>query len=128
MEHAYSVFRDVRPKTFNELAHAHWAVVAREVKDWRDAFCWLTRKAKLPHLTRVEVHVVAHVREASKVPDVMAQAFAAKAALDGIVDAKVLSGDTPAHVVRISFETPVVGVKDGLELRLVDLAGFEGVA
>lgn len=43
---------------------------------------------------------------------------AAKAAIDGLVDAGCWPDDTPDWVTRLEFRPPVMGQGDGLELRL----------
>lgn len=53
---------------------------------------------------------------------------AAKAAIDGIVDAGVLPDDTPAHVLSLTFRPPVYGHPDALAVVLLEVDRPEGTA
>ena len=48
--------------------------------------------------------------------DVGACAPAAKAAIDGLVDAGLWPDDTPTHVVEIVYRTPVIGEGNALQI------------
>jgi hypothetical protein len=47
---------------------------------------------------------------------------AAKAAVDGLVDAGVVENDTPDHVTEIRFTAPAMGSHDALVLVVEALA------
>ncbi|HUR18872.1 MAG TPA: hypothetical protein VMZ51_08065 [Acidimicrobiales bacterium] len=111
---------DARPWTMNERIHHYER--ARRTEEWRDAFRMLALEAKVPKLDRIAVVVTTTLRK--KVSrDVAAEMPAAKAAIDGLVDAGIIPNDTPAHLVRLTFEAPVLGAEgDSLVLTIEAVA------
>ncbi len=107
---------DERPWTANAQRSWHHHQRARTVRRWRQAFALQAREAKLPHLDVVEITATPYLATRRSQQDVGACFPAAKAAIDGLVDAHVIPDDTPDHVITLTFRAPVVGQGDGLEL------------
>jgi hypothetical protein len=103
------------PLTLNiARQNGEWAA-RRELQQWR---AWAKEEAKgvEPILGPVTVTVV-HLRPTrASMPDVGAPMLAAKAVIDGIVEARVLPSDGPDVVTRLTFETPEVVGHHGLRV------------
>jgi hypothetical protein len=85
------------------------------VREWREAFTALA--AGCSPLTWAEAEVRVYLRD-MRGQDVGGALPAAKAAIDGVVDAGVLPGDDPRYLHRLSFVAPVLKTYDALELVL----------
>lgn len=115
----YEVRYPVRPWSLNDERRSDWHVHRRRTAQWRKDFAVLARAAGLPRLDVVAVHAwPAHAR--GVLPDTAACVGPVKAAIDGLVDAGVLPGDTGRHVTSITFHPPV-RAPDALRLVLVPL-------
>ena len=79
---------------------------------------WVLRFNERPWTTNTERNW--HHHERGGLEDVGGCLPAAKAAIDGLVDARVLADDTPDHVVSLTFKTPIIGKGDALELVITD--------
>lgn len=110
-----------RPPTMNEHRTLHYRERAKVDKAWRHAFAMLTLAAKVPTLERVDVVVTPLHANGRSPQDVAACAPAAKAAIDGLVDAGVMVDDGPAWLRRVIFEQPEVGGCDGLRLTIMEV-------
>src|SRR5262245_26393606 len=76
----------------------------------------LARANQIPLLQAIELEVHPHVPSGRHRPDVAAHAPAAKAAVDGLVDAGVLTNDGPSYVRAITFRPPIVDGTEALVL------------
>lgn len=115
-------FVGARPLTINRLADLHRYAWAQHTRETRRVWWGLAREARLPQLQRAAITVVPlHVNNKS-VQDPGACAPEAKAAIDGLVDAKVLPDDGPAHVVWIRFDGPLVCGVDGMRIHVQEVA------
>ena len=92
------------------------------VRQWREAFLVLAKQQRIPRLDRVTIAVTPHLGNRRGLQDVAGCHPAAKAAIDGLVDAGVLSGDGPDVVTQLCFAAPVIGQGDALELRIEEIA------
>lgn len=93
-----------RPWTVNGERSAHWSQTREVTREWRRAF-WalgLEQRARFDGPVVVEVEVVMRPPMA----DTGACFGAVKAAIDGLVDARVLTGDTGDIVRSITFHAP----------------------
>lgn len=115
----YSLTYKARPFTQNALRNMHHHEQARHVVEWRQAFGWLCKLQRVPHLEAIHVTVVHHRKDKRSV-DIGACMPAAKAAIDSLIDAKVIDDDTPQYVRSITFVAPIVSGFDGLELQLTE--------
>lgn len=117
----YILRYNVRPWTVNHERTLHHQQRAKLVKEWREAFFWLAKEQKIPRLAEVRFVVTPYLKD-RRMQDVGACLPAAKAAIDGLVDAGVLEDDNPKFVKFLGFNCPVVGQGNGLEL-LVESCG-----
>ena len=91
------------------------------VSAWRKAAAEAWAELDLPpRLHAVTVHVEPHYRTNASRPDTGSCLPAAKAAIDGLVDAHALPADTPDWVRELRFHAPVMksDAGDGLMVRL----------
>lgn len=95
----------------------HWSTRAEAVAQWRGDFKVLAKEAKIPPLKSavIEVHQITPTRVR---PDPGSIYPAVKAAIDGLVDAKVLPDDGPDYVDRLTFYPAEVG-RNGDKIILV---------
>lgn len=114
-----------RPWTMNaergQVTFAH----RRKTKEWRKAWAALAREHKIPKMAKAVITGQTVQRNRSAMADAGANYPAVKAAIDGLVDAKVLPEDGPTVVTRIVLDAPLVdpGAPKACGLRL----SIEGV-
>lgn len=108
-----------RPMTMNEYRRLHHHPRADYDREVRTYFGWVARAARIGRLQAVIVTAVPVVRAGTSLPDVAACYPAVKAAVDGLVDAKVIPDDTPRYVHALTFIAPEHGPQD-LLLLLVE--------
>lgn len=91
--------------TSNQLG-ASWQKRYRITKPIKDTAIWLARAAKIPHLDRATI--VAEFRPPTGRRRVVREAHnlgpSVKAAIDGIVQAGVLTDDSDRYVADVSFQ------------------------
>lgn len=98
-------------------ARLHWAEKARRVAEWRDAFAWLAKAERIPHLDRCSVDAaVTYAR--GRQPDIGHGWEAIKAGVDGLVDAGVMDDDDPTHLVSLTMPAPRKGDRAGLTITV----------
>lgn len=117
----YTLRFEKRPWTLNVERQGNRWRRSELVREWRDAFAWLARKERIPHLDQVAIGVTPELRNRASMPDTGACIGAAKAAIDGLVDAGVLSEDGPDIVTMLSFHRPEVTGTDALRLVILPL-------
>ena len=111
---------DERPFTTNGERRLVPMQRAHLVKKWREAFRYLAVEANIPHYLRdVSIIVTPYYKDNRAVSDCGGVAPAAKAAIDGLVDANVMEDDNPKFLKFLGFRAPVIGHGDGLELEIV---------
>lgn len=107
-----------RPWTANSARSArHWSVNAQRTETWRREWMLTALEANVGPMGPCRVVVTPYLARGPR-QDVAACAPAAKAAVDGLVDAGVWPNDNADWVTRIEFRPPVMGQGDALELRL----------
>jgi hypothetical protein len=111
-----------RPPTLNVERQQHRMVRAKWVREWRAVFNALALEAEIPPLQAITVTVQPELRNRASTPDTGACIGAAKAAIDGLVDAGVIPEDGPRVVRRLTFEAPVVTGVDALQLTVEELS------
>lgn len=117
----YSLEYNKRPWTTNfERSKNRW-VRAELTKEWRLAFCLLAKQAKIPHLNAIDVDVRVF-QKGGRLQDVASCNPAVKAAIDGLVDAGVLTDDSPEYLRSIKFFAPKRG-KDSLLINFREVIG-----
>ena len=116
---------DKRPWTLNSERRMHRYERAAAAREWRTAFAVLARANRTPTFARAVVIVQPHRAKGPK-QDADACHPAAKAAIDGLVDAGVLKSDGPDHVVEIRYLAAVPDSTDALSIFLCEHNHTEG--
>jgi hypothetical protein len=116
MQAHWALVHRARPWTANSERRLSPLERARLVREWRGAFAVLARAERVPRLDRVWIEIRQHLRNARGRPDTGAAFPAAKASVDGVVDAGVLPNDTPNHLTALLFRAPQISGYDALEL------------
>lgn len=88
---------------------------------WRQVFGMLARHARVPKLERIVVTVEQTCRR-PPLPDPGATYPTVKAAIDGLVDARVISDDTGAQIAAVVFVAPERGEVDRLRLLIDEVS------
>lgn len=83
---------------------------AAEVRVWREAFWGLALEAKAPRLQRVTITAKARLR-GDKAPDIDSCTMALKAAVDGLVDARVIPDDSHGHIAWLRIDEPEINAE-----------------
>lgn len=109
-----------RPISLNQERNQHFRKRVEDTKWWREGFAWAAIEAGMPSLTAAEI-IVQPVLENRRWQDTAACFPSAKAAIDGLIDARVLDDDTPDIVPSITFKRPVLGPQAGLRLTIIAL-------
>ena len=111
---------DAKPWSLNQERQKHWAWRNAKVEEWKDAFYWLAKDARVPTCERIAVTV--DVQMPGVVQDICNAYPAAKAAVDGLVAARVIPDDTPEHLVAMTFTAPIHAKDPKLTLTVNRLA------
>lgn len=123
VERSWTLRYDQRPLTVNKERTLHWHAHRAATREWRQAFYVLALQAKVPKLIAVQLEVVAVKRDRRAIPDPGGILPAAKAAIDGLVDAGVLPDDTDQYVRALVFlPHRIERGADALELTIRDIA------
>jgi hypothetical protein len=117
---SYTITHHARPWTLNRERAGHWRVHRAATEEWRAQFGWLALAEKAPAFARcaIDVHVTVG---RPPVADTAACIGAAKAAIDGLVDAGRLPDDGPDVVVRLTFHAPQRTGKDSLTIVVTEV-------
>lgn len=106
-----------RPTTLNQERKVNrWQARATDTKWWRTEFCEAAVEGELPFMGRVHISVYPLHKNGRSPQDCGACFPAAKAAIDGLIDAGIVDNDTPDIVVQIDFHAPQITGEDGLRL------------
>lgn len=116
-EGEWTIEYDERPWTTNAERSGNRWDRAKKTKQWRNAFHALAVEAQIPTLEYCDVIVEPWIKTRSGMQDTGACHPAAKAAIDGIVDAGVLTDDTPDKVRTITYVYPHIG-RNALRITL----------
>lgn len=106
--------------TVNRERTKHWSYRSKMAAPWRRDAAIMARAAGIPHLDRCTIDIMpAQLR--GKLADTGAHEPAAKAILDGIVDAGVLDDDTGAYVLTITSHPPVRATRyDRITIKITE--------
>lgn len=110
-----------RPLTTNAERKMHRLTAAQHIALSRETWAWLAKAHRIPHLGRVAITVTPIYSSGRSLSDPGAVAPEAKAAIDGLRDAGVLTDDTGRHVASITFLAPIVSNVDGLRIDLLEV-------
>lgn len=98
----YILTYEKRPLTTNaERSGNRWGR-AEHTREWRDAFAWIARRERVPHMRWINV-TVQPFQKRGRLQDTAACNPSVKAAIDGLVDAGVIPDDTGEYVRMITF-------------------------
>lgn len=118
----YRLTYEARPWTLNVERQGNQWSRAKLVAEWRPAFRDLAREARIPRCDTIAVTVWPELRHAGGIPDTAACVGAAKAGIDGLIDAGVLEDDGPLQVRRLTFMAPIITGRDALSLDIEAVA------
>ena len=109
-----------RPWTLNaeRRGSTHWSATRAMTAEWRQWFWVLGLESRVKMQT---AHVEVDVVMKHPIQDTGNCYGSVKAALDGLVDARVLPDDTPAHILSLKFNAPrkaMKGEPETLTIRL----------
>lgn len=107
-----------RPWTTNADRNLNHFQRASRIKEWRKAFCDLATEAKIPLQRKIAV-VITPVIPDRRIQDTAACNPAAKAAIDGLIDAGVIIDDTQEYLEFILFKP--CEVRKGVSALEVDI-------
>src|SRR5262245_53710774 len=109
-----------RPPTLNweRKGSTSWREAAAATRQWRSDYGWLDRQQRVPRLEHAVI-TVEHLLGTRRKVDVGACFPAVKAAIDGLVDARVLPDDGPLYLHELRFRPPSFSGYDALVLRVV---------
>ena len=92
------------------------------VRDARARWAWHALAARVPRLDRIRVEAQPMSKDRRWRPDVAACYPSVKAAIDGLVDARVIPDDDDRHVLNLTFLPVDIGEANGLRITIVDLS------
>jgi hypothetical protein len=107
-----------RPWTANAERKFHHMKRAQTVRATRERWAWLALAERIPRLERIEVIAAPLAKDRRWRPDVAACYPAVKAAIDGLVDARVILDDDDSRLASIKFLPVEVVGYDGLRLTI----------
>lgn len=103
----------------NDYNSRHYSNQASIRKEWRELFYWIA-KEDFTTFEYVDIEVDHYYMKGVR-PDVGATFWCAKAAVDSLVDAKVLVQDDPEYVRSIKFNSPIKTDFWGIALKLTEV-------
>jgi crossover junction endodeoxyribonuclease RusA len=110
-----------RPWTMNKERTWHWSKRAKVTKETRERFFWLAKEEGIPKLIKAQIDVVPLTKNSGgPTADVGACYPAAKAAIDGLVDAGVIEDDNDRYITKICFYAAVNSKHNGLRIVITD--------
>lgn len=107
--------------TLNAERSMHHFTRAKNVKEWREASTVVAKARKIPSLGAVEVIFTPHRKNRQGLADTGGHFPVAKACIDGLVDAGVLTGDGPDIVRRLTFTAPVISGESKAEIFIIEV-------
>lgn len=110
-----------RPWTTNSERRWHYHKRAQVVRDARARWAWRALAAGIPRLDRVVIEAQPLAMDRRWKPDVAACYPSVKAAIDGLVDARVLPDDNDRHVIGLTFLPVEIGKQNGLRLTITEI-------
>ena len=107
--------------TANKERTLHHFTRAKKVKEWRTAACVRARARRIPKLKAVEIRFTPYRTDKRGLADTGGHFPVAKAVIDGLVDAGILTGDGPHIVRRLIFEAPIVSGESKARIEITEL-------
>lgn len=94
-----------RVRSINSERSTHWSKRAKDAENWREAFYWLGKQARVKFGS---VNITAEIIQKKPLSDCGNGLPSIKAAIDGLIDAGVLPDDSPEYVRSITMVAPRV--------------------
>lgn len=118
--HEFEVFYDKRPPGLNRERNDHWTVRDEDVKEWKGVFknqaiAIRTKHQRAFEYITVEVFVE---HKTANVQDTGNCYPAVKAAIDGLVLARIIPDDEGQYVRELTFYPPEKTGRDRMTLRV----------
>jgi len=111
-----------KPVSLNAERSAHWTARHAFTLKWRtDAYHLALMQRPIERFERPVMVTIQHWQKKGTMADTANVVPSAKACIDGLVDAGVITNDTGEYVAGILFLAPQRG-PDGLEIRLDEVA------
>jgi crossover junction endodeoxyribonuclease RusA len=88
--------------TANRERRLHFQQRARFVKQWRSDSFWAAKQARIPRLRRASITITPH-QVRGRLADAGGHAPVGKAIVDGLVDAGVLTDDSPDYLDAVIY-------------------------
>jgi hypothetical protein len=107
---------EARPVLLNAWRGLHFQKCAAIRREWREAFGYLGISKRLRFDEPVDI--IVHHECKGRLPDVGSSMECVKAAVDGLVDAKVIPDDTPKWLKSLTFLAPVKAGHDAIILEV----------
>lgn len=107
-----------RVRSINSERSAHWTKRAEDVQKWRELF-WCEAMQNRSKFTAV--HITAEIVQKKPLSDCGNGLPSIKAAIDGLVDARVLADDSPDYVKSITLVAPRCPKPDEAEALIITL-------
>jgi hypothetical protein len=114
-----------RVRSLNSERSAHWSKRARDAENWREAF-W-ARGLQLG-VKFGSVHITAEIIQKRPLADCGNGLPSIKAAIDGLVDARVIHDDSPEYVKSITMVAPRPPQPGEVEALILTLEEVECVS
>jgi len=114
----YTVTYEARPWTTNAERRLNRWKRAELVKEWRTAFHLLARAQRIPTQTQPIIITATVEQKGGVLQDVAACNPAVKAAIDGLVDAKIIPDDNSQWLPAIHFTSPQRSTRNALTLTI----------
>lgn len=118
---ALTIVIERRPWTLNVERQGNRWKRAALVADWRKEAA-LYARTRTASFTAVDIVAAPELRNRAAMPDTAACVGAAKAMIDGLVDAGVLPSDGPDVVRSLTFLAPRVTGRDALSITVNEAA------
>lgn len=120
----WHLFYDRKPWSTNrERSRMHWSERSALVLEFRQMFRIMAINQRIPRPIGHPVHVIAtpHAADGRWIQDVGNCYPAVKAAIDGLVDAKVLPDDSGEYLAGITLTRTEISGKAGLALIVAEI-------
>jgi crossover junction endodeoxyribonuclease RusA len=107
-----------RVRSINSERSTHWTKRAEDAQRWREAF-WVEAMQNRHRFTAVRI--TAEIVQKRPLADCGNGLPSIKAAIDGLIDARVLPDDSPEYVISITMVAPRLPAPGEVEALVITL-------
>lgn len=118
---SWRIVMHARPWSVNEQVRRHWSWRSTHVRAWRQAFAVLAQHHRVPLLAACTVEVTTECAPGRRRLDAGNDYYAAKAAIDGMVDAGVLVDDDPDRLLSLTLNAPRRANRDAFVVVITEV-------